>query len=145
MDFLPLLASTFINVQTMVTVLYATGARVCDKTSAIDLSCSDSIRWISITDCNDVYRNLQRILTSSHVVQVFCGDLKCVFIFFYICVYCSSYDIFYMCSFCNCYFFKSFPLGLPTSGMSSEIGPKMTTTIRESSSQDVKVKVQFIN
>lgn len=83
-----------------------------DKISAIDLSCNEFISRISITECDDVCGSLQRILRSSHDVQVFCGDVKCVCIL-YICVYCSSYDIFYIFSLCNSYFFRSVPLTLP--------------------------------
>lgn len=59
-----------------------------DASSAIDLSCSNSVDRIFIAECDNVCTNLGRILRSSHVLEVFCADLKCVCnFFFYVCVY----------------------------------------------------------
>uniref|UniRef100_A0A8W8P234 Uncharacterized protein n=1 Tax=Magallana gigas TaxID=29159 RepID=A0A8W8P234_MAGGI len=50
-----------------------------DASSAIDLSCSNSVDRIFIAECDNVCTNLGRILRSSHVLEVFCADLKCEF------------------------------------------------------------------
>lgn len=51
-----------------------------DKSSTICLGCSASINRITIMECNDCGN-----------VQMYCGGVKCVGIFFGL--YCSSYDI----------------------------------------------------
>lgn len=57
-----------------------------DASSAIDLSCSNSVDRIFIAECDNVCTNLGRILRSSHVLEVFCADLKCVCNFFLLCL-----------------------------------------------------------
>lgn len=57
-----------------------------DASSAIDLSCSNSVDRIFIAECDNVCTNLGRILRSSHVLEMFCADLKCVCNFFLLCL-----------------------------------------------------------
>lgn len=107
-----------------------------DASSAVDLSCSNSVRRIFIAECDDVCTNLERILRSSHVVQVFCGDLKCVCIsLLYLCI---LFIVWYSTCF---HFVTVISLGVYPS-LPTSFSPKITTTTRESPAQDVKVSVE---
>lgn len=88
-----------------------------DETSAIDLSCSKSVMRIIVMECDDVCGSLGTILRSSHDVQVFCGDVKCVCILC-VCV-CLKFIIrmtYCLFSYCVTYFFRSFPLAFSQAG-----------------------------